>query len=63
MLVFVANYGSFVFHGVVVTFDAAVTTRGVGTCCEFVYTEAKTCSSQLFWSSLQTVASIFTMVW
>ena len=26
-------------HGVVDTFDAAVTTRGVGACREFVYTE------------------------
>ena len=40
ILVFVANHGLF-RHGAVDTFDAAVTTRGVGTCREFVYTEGK----------------------
>ena len=41
MLVFVANHGSFFCHGVVDTFDAAVTAREVGACREFVYTEGK----------------------
>ena len=41
MLVFVANHGLYFCHGVVDTFDAAVTTRGVGACREFVYTEGK----------------------
>ena len=40
MLVFVANHGLFC-HGVVDTFDAAVTTRGVSACREFVYIEGK----------------------
>ena len=41
MLVFVANHGLHFCHGVVNTFDAAVTTRGVGAYREFVYTEGK----------------------
>ena len=41
MLVLVTNYDRYFFYGVVVTFDAAVTTRGVGACCEFVYIEGK----------------------
>ena len=39
ILVFVANHGQYFCHGVVDTFDAAVTTRGVGAYREFVYTE------------------------
>ena len=41
MLVFVANHDLYFCHGVVNTFDATVTTRGVGACREFVYTEVK----------------------
>ena len=39
MLVFGANHGLYFCHGVVDTFDAAVTTRGVVACCEFVHTD------------------------
>ena len=39
ILMFVANHGLYFGHGVVDTCDAAVTTRGVGACREFVYTE------------------------
>ena len=38
ILVFVANHGWYFCHSVVDTFDAAVTTRGVDACREFVYT-------------------------
>ena len=41
MLVFVANHGLHFSHGVVDTFDAAVTTRGEGACREFVHIEGK----------------------
>ena len=39
ILVFVTNHGYYFCHGVVDTFAAAVTTRGVGACREFLYTE------------------------
>ena len=39
ILVFVADHGQHLCHGVVYVFDAAVTTRRVvGACREFVYT-------------------------
>ena len=38
---FVANHGYYFCHGVVDTFDAAVTTRRVGACRKCVYTEGK----------------------
>ena len=41
MLGFVADQGLYFCHGVVDKFDAAVITRGVGACREFVYTEGK----------------------
>ena len=41
VLVFIANHGLYFCHGVVDTFDAAVTTREVGACSKFVYTEEK----------------------
>ena len=40
MMVFVAKHGLYFCHGVVDTFDAAVTTRRVGACREFVLRKA-----------------------
>ena len=39
MLVFVAKHNLYFYHGVVDKFDAAVTTREVGACRKFVYTD------------------------
>ena len=39
ILVFVADHGQHLHHGVVYAFDAPVTTRVVGACREFVYTK------------------------
>ena len=63
MLVFVADHGLYFCHGVVDTFDAAVTTRGVGACREFVCTEGKGVHPSHFGVRCKPVASTFAMVW
>ena len=39
ILVFVADHGQHLRHGVVYAFDAPVTTRVIGACRDFVYTK------------------------
>ena len=63
MLVFVANQGLYICHGVVDTFDAAVATRGVGACREFVYTEGKCVHPSHFDVRCKPMASNFAMAW
>ena len=46
-------------HGVVDTFDAAVTTRGVGACRELMYTEEKGVHPNHFGVHSKPMASIF----
>ena len=62
MLAFVANHGLYFCHGVVDTFDAAVTTRGVRACRAFVYTEEKGVHLSHFGVRFKPMASIFTLV-
>ena len=63
MLVFVANHGLYFCHGVIDTFDAAVTTRGVSACREFVHTEWKGVHPSYFGVRCKPMASIVAMVW
>ena len=63
MLVFVAKHNFYFYHGVVDKFDAAVTTRGVGGCREFVYTEWKGVHPSHFGLRCKPLATIFAMVW
>ena len=63
MLVFVANYGLYFCHGVVDTNDAALTTRGVGACREFVYTEGKAVHPSHFDVRCKPMANIVAMAW
>ena len=62
MLAFVANHGLYFCHGVVDTFDAAVTTRGVGACRAFVYTEGEGVHLSHYGVRFKPMASIFAMV-
>ena len=57
------NHGLYFCHGVVDAFDAAVTTRGVGICREFVYIEGKGVYPSHFGVRCKPTASIFAMVW
>ena len=59
----VTNHGLYFCHGVVNTFDAAVTTWGVGACREFVYTKGKGVHPSYFGVRCKPMVSIFTMVW
>ena len=63
MLLFVTNHGLYFCHGVVDTFYATVTTRGVGACREFVYTEGKGVHPSHFGGRCKPMTSIFAMVW
>ena len=63
MLVFVANHGLYFCHGVVDTFDAAVTTRGVDAYREFVCTEGKCVHPSHFGVHCNPMAGVFAMVW
>ena len=62
-LVLLANHGFYFCHGVVDTFDASVTTRGVGACREYVYTAGKGVHPSYFDVRCKPTASIFAMVW
>ena len=63
MLVFVANHGLYFCHGVVDTFDTAVTSRGVAAFREFVDTEGKDVHPSHFGVRCKLMTSIFSMMW
>ena len=63
MLVFVANLWLVIYHGVIDTSDATVTTRGVGACRQFVCTKGKGVHPNHFGVRCKPMASIFAMVW
>ena len=62
ILSFVPHHGLYFCHGVVDTFNTAVTTQGVGACCEFVYTEGKGVHPSHFGVRCKSMASIFVMM-
>ena len=61
MLVFVASHGLNFCHGVVDTLDAAVTTRGLRACREFMYIDKKGVHPSHFDVRCKPMASIFVM--